>query len=145
MTGPDDLPPRADLVFRVRTLRRVVRKRVPWGGADGQTLVCPVENGVTGHRTDSPGADSAGARVSPATPYPGGPPGATGLATTVRGGAGPDMHEDPAHPTVTRPAHPLIPAAGSTCETRRHDGGDHPGPGPAAMRTGPGRGNHASN
>jgi hypothetical protein len=42
----DDLPPRADLVFRVRRLRKTVVKRV------GLALVCPVENGATGHRTD---------------------------------------------------------------------------------------------
>jgi hypothetical protein len=51
MTAPDDLPPRADLVFRVRQLRRRVQKRVPWEGRIGQALVCPTENGVTGHRT----------------------------------------------------------------------------------------------
>jgi hypothetical protein len=51
MAGPDDLPPRADLVFRVRSLRRLVRKRVGWEGGAGQALVCPTENGVTGHRT----------------------------------------------------------------------------------------------
>jgi hypothetical protein len=46
MTTADDLPPRADLVFRTLPLRRRVLKRI------GLTLVCPVENGVTGHRTD---------------------------------------------------------------------------------------------
>ena len=46
MTRPDDLPPRADLIFRTLPLRRRVLKRV------GLALVCPVENGVTGHRTD---------------------------------------------------------------------------------------------
>jgi hypothetical protein len=46
MTGPDDLPPRADLVFRTLPLRRTVQKRV------GLALVCPTENGATGHRTD---------------------------------------------------------------------------------------------
>jgi hypothetical protein len=46
MTSPDDLPPRADLVFRTLPLRRTVRKRV------GLALVCPVENGATGHKTD---------------------------------------------------------------------------------------------
>ena len=51
MTAPDDLPPRADLVFRVRSLRRLVQKRVRRKGGAGQTLVCPTENGVTGHRT----------------------------------------------------------------------------------------------
>jgi hypothetical protein len=46
-TAPDDLPPRAvDLVFRVRRLRKTVAKRI------GLALVCPVENGATGHRTD---------------------------------------------------------------------------------------------
>ncbi len=38
--------PRSDLVFRVHKLRKAVCKRV------GLTLVCPVENGATGHRTD---------------------------------------------------------------------------------------------
>ena len=46
MTAPDDLPPRADLVFRVRPLRRTVQKRI------GLALVCPTENGATGRRTD---------------------------------------------------------------------------------------------
>ena len=46
MTSPDDLPPRADLIFRTLPLRRIVRKRI------GLALVCPVENGATGHRTD---------------------------------------------------------------------------------------------
>lgn len=41
-----ELPARADLVFRVGRLRKVVAKRV------GLALVCPVENGATGHRTD---------------------------------------------------------------------------------------------
>jgi hypothetical protein len=45
-TAPDDLPSRADLVFRVHRLRKTVAKRV------GLALVCPVENGATGHRTD---------------------------------------------------------------------------------------------
>jgi hypothetical protein len=45
-TSADDLPPRADLVFRVHRLRRAVAKRV------SLVLVCPVENGATGHRTD---------------------------------------------------------------------------------------------
>ena len=45
-TGADDIPPRADLVFRVHRLRRTVAKRV------ALALVCPVENGATGHRTD---------------------------------------------------------------------------------------------
>jgi hypothetical protein len=51
MTAPDDLPPRADLVFRVRPLWRLVRKRVGWEGGAGQALVCPTENGATGRRT----------------------------------------------------------------------------------------------
>jgi hypothetical protein len=51
MTGPDDLPPRADLVFRVHRLRRVVQKHVAWRSGAGAALVCPVENGATGHRT----------------------------------------------------------------------------------------------
>ena len=46
MTSPEDRPPRADLVFRTLPLRRAVRKRV------GLALVCPPENGATGHRTD---------------------------------------------------------------------------------------------
>jgi len=46
MTAPDDRPPHADLVFRTRPLRRTVQKRV------GLALVCPTENGATGHRTD---------------------------------------------------------------------------------------------
>src|SRR5262249_47399690 len=45
-TSADDLPPRADLVFRVHKLRKTVAKRV------SLALVCPVENGATGHRTD---------------------------------------------------------------------------------------------
>jgi hypothetical protein len=45
-TVADDLPPRADLVFRVQRLRKTVAKRV------ALALVCPVENGATGHRTD---------------------------------------------------------------------------------------------
>jgi hypothetical protein len=44
-TAEDDVPPRADVVFRVRRLRRKPAKRV------SLALVCPVENGVTGHRT----------------------------------------------------------------------------------------------
>jgi len=51
MVEPGDLPPRADLVFRVRRLRGAVAKRV--GCRSGPpALVCPVENGATGHRTD---------------------------------------------------------------------------------------------
>jgi hypothetical protein len=46
MTSHDDLPPHADLVFRTLPLRRTVLKRV------GLALVCPTENGATGHRTD---------------------------------------------------------------------------------------------
>jgi hypothetical protein len=45
-TDEDDVPPRADLVFRVQRLRKKVAKRV------GLALVCPVENGATGRRTD---------------------------------------------------------------------------------------------
>ena len=45
-TSADDFPPRADLVFRVRRLRKTVAKRV------ALAVVCPVENGATGHRTD---------------------------------------------------------------------------------------------
>jgi hypothetical protein len=45
-TSADDEPPRADLAFRVRRLRRTVAKRV------SLAMVCPVENGATGHRTD---------------------------------------------------------------------------------------------
>jgi hypothetical protein len=45
-TSADDLPPRADLVFRVHRLRKTVAKRV------ALAVVCPVENGATGHRTD---------------------------------------------------------------------------------------------
>lgn len=45
-TQAAELPPRADLVFRVQRLRRTVVKRV------ALALVCPVENGATGHRTD---------------------------------------------------------------------------------------------
>ncbi len=39
--GPEDMPSRADLVFRVKRLRRKVAKRI------ALALVCPVENGVT--------------------------------------------------------------------------------------------------
>jgi hypothetical protein len=45
-TAEDDLPSRADLVFRVHRLRKTVAKRV------ALALVCPVKNGATGHRTD---------------------------------------------------------------------------------------------
>jgi hypothetical protein len=51
MTGPDDVPPRADLAFRLRPLRRSVCKWLPWRAAAGRALVCPVENGATGRRT----------------------------------------------------------------------------------------------
>jgi hypothetical protein len=51
MTAPEDLPPRADLVFRVRRLRGAVQKRVAWGAGQGAALVCPTENGATGPRT----------------------------------------------------------------------------------------------
>jgi hypothetical protein len=47
MTSEDDVPPEGThLVFRVRRLRRKPAKRI------GLTLVCPVENGATGHLTD---------------------------------------------------------------------------------------------
>ena len=49
MATPEDLPPRADLAFRVRRLRQVVQKHVP--GLSGPVLVCPIENGATGQRT----------------------------------------------------------------------------------------------
>lgn len=45
-TAEDDLPPRADLVFRIKKLRKKAAKRI------GLALVCPVENGATGNRTD---------------------------------------------------------------------------------------------
>lgn len=45
-TSADETPDRADLVFRVRRLRRKVVKRI------GLAMVCPVENGATGHKTD---------------------------------------------------------------------------------------------
>ena len=45
-TSADDIPDRADLIFRVQRLRKTVAKRV------SLALVCPVENGATGHRTD---------------------------------------------------------------------------------------------
>jgi len=45
-TAEADVPPRSDLVFRVVRLRKRVAKRI------GLTMVCPVENGATGHRTD---------------------------------------------------------------------------------------------
>jgi hypothetical protein len=51
MTGPDDLPPRADLVFRVRRLREAIQKYVNCLSGRGAALVCPVENGATGGRT----------------------------------------------------------------------------------------------
>jgi hypothetical protein len=40
-TSPEDVPPRVDLVFRIRSLRNTTVKRI------GLTLVCPVENGIT--------------------------------------------------------------------------------------------------
>src|SRR5262249_17793018 len=46
MTSPEDLPSHADLGFRTLPLRCTVLKRV------GLALVCPTENGATGHRTD---------------------------------------------------------------------------------------------
>jgi hypothetical protein len=51
MTAPDDLPLRADLVFRVHRLRSEVRKWLPWQSGAGRALVCPTENGATGPRT----------------------------------------------------------------------------------------------
>jgi hypothetical protein len=50
LTEPDDWPPRADLVFRVRRLRGTVQKRVTWREGNGAALVCPTENGATGPR-----------------------------------------------------------------------------------------------
>ena len=52
MTTPADYPPWTNLVFRVHRLRRTVAKRVPTTGRVSLALVCPVENGATGHRTD---------------------------------------------------------------------------------------------
>jgi len=49
MSTPEDLPPRADLAFRVRRLRQVVQKHIP-GLSGHPVLVCPIENGATGHR-----------------------------------------------------------------------------------------------
>jgi hypothetical protein len=46
MTAADDLPPRADLIFRVRRLRRLPLARV------GQALVCPSESGTPARHTD---------------------------------------------------------------------------------------------
>jgi hypothetical protein len=54
MAGHDDLPPRADLAFRVRRLRGRPSRRV------GLPLSCPVENGVTGHRPDGAGCGPCG-------------------------------------------------------------------------------------
>jgi hypothetical protein len=51
MTTADDWPPRADLIFRTQSLRRRVQKFVPWERGTGHALVCPTENGATGHRT----------------------------------------------------------------------------------------------
>ncbi len=51
MASPEDSPPAADLVFRTPHLRTRVQKYVPWKRGVGRALVCPVENGVTGHRT----------------------------------------------------------------------------------------------
>ena len=51
MADGGDLPPRADLVFRVARLRRHPTKSLRCAaGADAP--VCPVENGITGGRTD---------------------------------------------------------------------------------------------
>jgi hypothetical protein len=44
-TAPDDLPRKAELLFRVHRLRRTVQKRVSLPLADAVT--CPVENGAT--------------------------------------------------------------------------------------------------
>jgi len=52
MTDHDDLPPVADLVFRVHRLRRIARKKVPCSGTQRAVLVCPVENGITESSTD---------------------------------------------------------------------------------------------
>jgi len=52
MTAHDDLPPVADLVFRVHRLRRVAQKRVPCSRTTRDVVVCPVENGITGSNTD---------------------------------------------------------------------------------------------
>jgi hypothetical protein len=48
---PGDIPPQADLVFRVRRLRALAHKHLPCTGGP-PALVCPVENGATGPRTD---------------------------------------------------------------------------------------------
>src|SRR5262249_16828192 len=39
------------LAFRIRRLRGTVQKRVGWYSGAGAALVCPMENGATGHRT----------------------------------------------------------------------------------------------
>ncbi len=48
MTSEEDVPPRAraDLIFRIRRLRSKPSRRI------GLALTCPVENGVTGRRTN---------------------------------------------------------------------------------------------
>src|SRR5262249_44111921 len=46
MTGPDDVPPRAHLIFRTRRLRSVVQKFL-LAADHRKILVCPTENGVT--------------------------------------------------------------------------------------------------
>lgn len=51
MTEEADIPDRGDLIFRTQSLRRRIRKRVALPNG-AETLVCPTENGVTGHRTD---------------------------------------------------------------------------------------------
>jgi hypothetical protein len=72
MASAQDLPPRADLVFRIRRLRSQVCKRVPLPVL-GAALVCPVENGATGHRTS---CERCGVcwRPLPASGVHGGPP-----------------------------------------------------------------------
>jgi hypothetical protein len=49
-TEGDDLPRKADVLFRVQRLRKTVQKRVALPLA--VALTCPVENGATGHLTD---------------------------------------------------------------------------------------------
>jgi hypothetical protein len=45
-SSADAVPPGAGLVFRVHRLRKAPAKRI------GLALVCPTENGATGHKTD---------------------------------------------------------------------------------------------
>lgn len=49
-TAHQDLPRKADLLFRVQRLRKTVQKLVSLPLADA--LTCPVENGATGHATN---------------------------------------------------------------------------------------------